>query len=102
MLLFSIAKVEEAFMAIRTASQTTQKTEKAPQLRNKDLSKEQQPHPPFPAQHQKKPGHETELKPQPKYQAPLYLGSGKLQNRVALITGGDSGISRAVAVLYKP
>jgi NAD(P)-dependent dehydrogenase (short-subunit alcohol dehydrogenase family) len=54
----------------------------------------------FPKQHLAKPGLEAELKLQPMYDAPHYRGSGKLENMVALITGGDSGIGRAVAVLY--
>jgi NAD(P)-dependent dehydrogenase (short-subunit alcohol dehydrogenase family) len=54
----------------------------------------------FPKQHQKKPGHESQLKPQPMYDAPGYKGSEKLQDKVAIITGSDSGIGRAVAVLY--
>ena len=54
----------------------------------------------FPPQHLEKPGLERDLERQPMYEAPHYHGSGKLENMVALITGGDSGIGRAVAVLY--
>ncbi|HET7871473.1 MAG TPA: SDR family oxidoreductase [Terriglobales bacterium] len=61
---------------------------------------QKQPKPPFPAQHQAHPGLEAEVKPRPRYQAPQYRGSEKLLDKVALITGGDSGIGRAVAVLY--
>jgi NAD(P)-dependent dehydrogenase (short-subunit alcohol dehydrogenase family) len=59
-----------------------------------------QPAPPYPEQHLQKPGLESELNPRPQFMAPDYKGSGKLQNKVAIVTGGDSGIGRAVAVLY--
>jgi NAD(P)-dependent dehydrogenase (short-subunit alcohol dehydrogenase family) len=58
------------------------------------------PEPPFPKQHLPKPGRESELNPPPMYDAPYYEGSGKLKDAVAIITGGDSGIGRAVAVLF--
>jgi NAD(P)-dependent dehydrogenase (short-subunit alcohol dehydrogenase family) len=58
------------------------------------------PEPPFPAQHQEKPGVEALLSPAPMYDAPYYKGSEKLLGKTALITGADSGIGRAVAVLF--
>ena len=56
--------------------------------------------PPLPNQHLKKPGNEADLELKPMYDAPHYKGSEKLLDKVALITGADSGIGRAVAVLF--
>ncbi len=58
------------------------------------------PEPPLPAQHLQKPGLESELDPAPHFLAPDYKGSGKLDGMAAIVTGGDSGIGRAVAVLF--
>lgn len=53
-----------------------------------------------PAQHQdRQPGRETEMTPRPDYE-PLYPGSGRLKGKIAIVTGGDSGIGRAVSVLF--
>lgn len=59
-----------------------------------------EPKPPFPKQHQKSPGLESELDPRPRYEAERYKPAGKLEGLAALVTGGDSGIGRAVAVLF--
>jgi len=61
---------------------------------------DREPKPPFPKQHLEKPGLESDLDPKPRYQARAYKPAGKLEDKRALITGGDSGIGRAVAVMF--
>lgn len=58
------------------------------------------PTPPQPAQKQQQPGIEAKMQPQPQSDEPAYQGSNKLKNKVAIITGGDSGIGRAVAIAF--
>lgn len=58
------------------------------------------PEPPLPAQRLEKPGLEKDMELEPQFLAPAYKGSGKLEGKAAIVTGGDSGIGRAVAVLF--
>src|SRR6201987_2615041 len=58
------------------------------------------PRPPFPNQRQPMPGKTAAMKPAPDHGEKSYKGSGKLAGKRAVITGGDSGIGRAVAIAY--
>jgi NAD(P)-dependent dehydrogenase (short-subunit alcohol dehydrogenase family) len=64
------------------------------------MASKAKPKPPFPKQDLEPPGLESRMHPAPRYEAESYRPAGKLQGKVALVTGGDSGIGRAVALIY--
>jgi NAD(P)-dependent dehydrogenase (short-subunit alcohol dehydrogenase family) len=87
-------------------SQSAKKSEEPDRPEGRDqetgtaVGQMEEPAAPLPPQHQEKPGIEAEMEPRPRYEAPKYRPAGKLTGLAALVTGGDSGIGRAVAVLF--
>ena len=96
------SRVGEQYRAIQRGidDKDRKKGEKSESKQAVHAGDRKQPEPPLPKQHLTKPGLEADLALKPRYLAPAYKGSEKLQDMVAIITGGDSGIGRAVAVLY--
>ncbi|MBV9242977.1 MAG: SDR family oxidoreductase [Acidobacteria bacterium] len=69
-------------------------------LEERDDQQGSRPDNPMPEQEQPRPGIEAEMDPRPQFLAPEYRGSQKLEGKAAIVTGGDSGIGRSVAVLF--
>ncbi|GBQ15026.1 dehydrogenase [Swaminathania salitolerans LMG 21291] len=94
---FGLAGLMAASGAARAAAETTSGAGTAPPLADPQSL---YPHAPFPAQPQEWPGLQSRMQPRPDCGETSYKGSGKMAGRHVLITGGDSGLGRAVAIAY--
>lgn len=96
----TVARQRKIQKQVDTRDKAKPKADKPEEKKPVQAGERRQPQNPLPRQHLRKPGNEHELAPSPRYLAPDYRGSGKLDGMHALVTGGDSGIGRAVAVLF--
>jgi NAD(P)-dependent dehydrogenase (short-subunit alcohol dehydrogenase family) len=84
----------------KSASRSNNKSANVHEMPRRGNNIEKEPKAPYPAQHQQKPGLESDMEMKPKYYGENYRPAGKLEGKCALVTGADSGIGRSVAVLY--
>jgi len=94
------ARDEQAIQSRIDATDKSKSGDKEKKIEAMQAGARVYPVPPLPGQHLRKPGREADLELAPMYDAPHYKGSEKLKDMVALVTGGDSGIGRSVAVLF--
>ena len=97
----STAKLVGRHTAIQRAQDAKDRARPAPAKSSRSVQAGARVQPSrLPAEKHRKPGIEAQMQLKPRFAAPSYQGSGKLEGMVAIVTGGDSGIGRAVAVLF--